>query len=89
MIHKSCGQKTDRIVIVVSFNSVSRVHIKAVPGLVHLFSTADADASSNLIFREFPNSAALWIGILTIFASIFLMHYKIPLYSEAKRLRSN
>lgn len=42
-----------------------------------------------LIFKEFPNSAALWIGILTIFASIFLMHYKIPLYSEAKRLRSN
>ncbi len=40
-------------------------------------------------FAEFPTSISLWIGMLIIFGSIFLLGYKISLYSWANRLRSN
>ncbi len=40
-------------------------------------------------FAEIPTDWSLWFGMLIIFASIFVLSYKMPLYSEAKRLRSS
>jgi len=40
-------------------------------------------------FGELPTAWSLWFGMLVIFASILVLGYKIPLYSEAKRLRSS
>jgi drug/metabolite transporter (DMT)-like permease len=42
-----------------------------------------------LVFAEFPNSWSLWIGMLIIGFSLGLLPYKMPLYSEAKRFKSN
>ncbi len=40
-------------------------------------------------FAELPTAWSLWLGMLVIFASILVLGYKMPLYSEAKRLRSS
>ncbi len=42
-----------------------------------------------LVFQEFPKSWSLWLGMSIILCSIAVLHYKMPLYSEAKRLRSS
>lgn len=42
-----------------------------------------------LAFAEFPNYWSLWSGIFIIFISIFLIAYKIPLYSWANRFKSS
>lgn len=44
---------------------------------------------SYAVFNEFPTTPGVWLGILTIFASIAILNYKIPLYSDAKRFKSN
>jgi len=41
-----------------------------------------------VFFNEFPDKPAVWIGILLIFASIFILNYKIPLYSEGRKKSS-
>jgi drug/metabolite transporter (DMT)-like permease len=41
-----------------------------------------------VFFKEFPNNPAVWLGIFMIFASIFVLNYKMPLYLGTKRLRS-
>ena len=40
------------------------------------------------LFGELPTES-LWIGTLVIFSGILILSYRIPLYSMAKRLRSN
>ncbi len=40
-------------------------------------------------FAELPTAWSLWLGMLVIFASILVLGYKMPLYSEAKRFRSS
>jgi drug/metabolite transporter (DMT)-like permease len=40
-------------------------------------------------FAELPRAWSLWLGLLVIFASILVLGYKMPLYSDAKRFRSS
>lgn len=40
-------------------------------------------------FSEFPNNSAFWVGTLIILCSLWLLNYKMSLYSIAKRFRSS
>lgn len=41
------------------------------------------------VFGEFPQEQSFWIGMLIILLSLGVLRYKIPLYSDATRFKSN